>query len=189
MKKLFLSFVLVLFSTFSFAQNTWSIDQMHSSVNFTVEHMGISFVQGRFDKFTGSLKTKGNSLDNAVFDISIHPESINTGVEMRDKHLKSKDFFAAEEYNEIKFTTASISKEKDGSYVFTGKLTIKDVTKEISVPVILGGITKNKEGKEIMGMQAKFSISRFDYGLNYDPTAAGIAKHVEITTYLELVKR
>lgn len=189
MKKLFLSFLLALLSTFSFAQNIWNMDQMHSSVNFTIEHMGISFVQGRFDKFDGSLRTKGNSLDNANFDISIDVEGINTGVEMRDKHLKSKDFFAVDEYSNIKFTGATVSKEKDGSYIFNGKLTIKDVTKDVSVPVILGGITKNKEGKEIMGLRAKFTVNRFEYNLNYDPTAAGIAKWVEINTYFELVKK
>lgn len=189
MKKLFLSFVLAFLSIFSFAQNNWDIDQMHSSVNFTIEHMGISFVQGRFDKFGGDLTTKGNSLDNAKFDINIDVDGINTGVEMRDKHLKSKDFFAGNEYPSIKFTGTSASKEKDGSYIFNGKLTIKDVTKEVSIPVILGGITKNKDGKEVMGLRAKFMINRFEYNLNYDPTAAGIAKWVEMNTYFELVKK
>lgn len=189
MKKLFLSFAFALLSTFSFAQNNWDIDQMHSSINFTIEHMGISFVQGRFDKFGGDLTTKGNSLDNASFNINIDVEGINTGVEMRDKHLRSKDFFDAGEYSAIKFTGTSVSKEKDGSYVFKGKLTIKDVTKDFSVPVTLGGITKNKEGKEVMGLRAKFTINRFDYNVNYDPTAAGIAKWVEINTYFELIKR
>jgi polyisoprenoid-binding protein YceI len=87
------------------------------------------------------------------FDINIDVDGINTGVEMRDKHLKSKDFFAGNEYPSIKFTGTSASKEKDGSYIFNGKLTIKDVTKEVSIPVILGGITKNKDGKEVMGLR------------------------------------
>ncbi len=104
---------------------------MHSSVNFTIEHMGISFVQGRFDKFGGDLTTKGNSLDNAKFDINIDVDGINTGVEMRDKHLKSKDFFAGNEYPSIKFTGTSASKEKTDHIYSTGNLPLKMLQKRL----------------------------------------------------------
>ncbi|AZA77989.1 polyisoprenoid-binding protein [Chryseobacterium sp. G0186] len=188
MKKLFLSFVFAFLSVFSFAQNNWEIDPMHSSVNFTIKHMGISFVQGRFDKFGGTMASKGTNLDNATIDVNISTETINTGVEMRDNHLKSKDFFAAGKYPDMKFVGTSVSKDK-GSYVFNGKLTIKETTKDISVPVTLGGMTKNKDGKEVMGLQAKFTINRLDYDISYDPTGTGIAKDVEVNVYLELVKK
>ncbi|MCJ7933307.1 MAG: YceI family protein [Chryseobacterium sp.] len=189
MKKIFLSFVFVLFSMASFAQNTWSVDPMHSSVNFTIKHMGINFVQGRFDKFRGTIMAKGASLENAKFDMAVDSESINTGVEMRDKHLKSDDFLAAGKFPAITLDGTSISKDKNGSYTLNGRLTIKEVKKEISVPVTFGGVTKNKEGKEIMGIQAKFTINRLDYDIKYDPTGTGIAKDVEIAAYFELVKQ
>ncbi|REC48064.1 YceI family protein [Chryseobacterium pennipullorum] len=189
MKKLFLSFVLTFLSVMGFAQNNWEIDPMHSSVNFSIKHMGISFVQGRFDKFNGKLTTKGASLDNAALTVTIAAESINTGVDMRDKHLRSDDFFGAGQYPDITFDGASVSKDKNGGYLFTGKLVIKEVSKEVSVPVTVGGTTKNKDGKELMGLQAKFTIDRLDYNIKYDPTGKGVAKDVDITVYLELVKK
>ncbi|SIS82842.1 Polyisoprenoid-binding protein YceI [Chryseobacterium ureilyticum] len=189
MKKLFLSFAFMLLSIFTFAQNNWEIDPMHSSVNFNIKHMGISFVQGRFDKFAGTLTTKESNLDHSTFNVTVATESINTGVEMRDKHLKSDDFFSADKYPDMKFEGASVTKDKNGVYVFKGKLTIKGVTKDVSVPVTLGGLTKNKEGKEMMGLQTKFSVNRFDYDLKYDPTGTAIAKDVSIDVYLELIKK
>ncbi|PWN70057.1 polyisoprenoid-binding protein [Chryseobacterium phosphatilyticum] len=189
MKKLLLSFVFVLLSIMSFAQNNWEIDPMHSSFNFNIKHMGISFVQGRFDKFAGKVMTKGANLDNASINISVATETINTGVEMRDNHLKSNEFFAAGQYPEMLFESNSVVKDKNNGYIIKGKLTIKDVTKEISIPVTFGGITKNKDGKEIMGLQAKFTIDRLQYNINYDEKGLGIAKDVDINVYLELVKK
>lgn len=188
MKKIVLSFVFALVSMFTFAQTTWSVDPMHSSVNFNIKHMGISFVQGRFDKFEGSVVTPGANLDRAQFNFSVNTQSINTGVEMRDKHLISADFFDAEKFPEIKFDGVSIM-AKNNSYTLKGRLTIKDVTKDISIPVTFGGIAKNQQGKEIAGLQAKFTVNRLDYNIKYDPTGAGIAKDVEVNAYFELVKQ
>ncbi|PKF74534.1 YceI family protein [Chryseobacterium sp. PMSZPI] len=189
MKKVFLSFVLVLLSVIAFAQNTWAVDQMHSSVNFNIKHMGISFVQGRFDKFDGKVVTNAANLDNANFDFSVGTSSVNTGVEMRDRHLMSEEFFDVAKYPEMKFTSNSITKDKNNTYILKGSLKIKDVEKEISVPVTFGGITKNQKGKEVMGFQTKFTINRLDYGIKYDPTGAGVAKDVEVSLYFELIKQ
>lgn len=188
MKKVFLTFVLSLISILGFAQVDWIVDPMHSSINFNIKHMGISFVQGRFDKFDGKGATKGNNLDNADLSFTVEVNSINTGVEMRDKHLKSADFFDAEKYPTMTFVTGSITKEKNNTYTLKGKLTIKDVTKEISVPVTFGGVTKNQQGKEVMGIQATFKVNRLDYNIKYDPTGAGVAKDVDVNLYFELTK-
>lgn len=188
MKKILLSFVFALVSMFTFAQSTWNVDLMHSSVNFNIKHMGISFVQGRFDKFDGNVVTNKADLDRAEFNFTVFIESINTGVDMRDKHLKSADFFDAEKFQTMKFVGKSV-KEKDNTYTLVGKLTIKDVTKDVSIPVTFGGIAKNQQGKEVLGFQAKFKINRLDYNIKYDPTGAGVAKDVEINTYFELVKQ
>lgn len=188
MKKVLLTFVFTLISIFSFAQADWAVDPMHSSINFNIKHMGISFVQGRFDKFDGKAATKGNSLDNADLSFTVEVNSINTGVEMRDKHLKSADFFDGEKYPTMNFATGSITKDKNNTYMLKGKLTIKDVTREISVPVTFGGVTKNQQGKEMMGIQAAFKINRLDYNIKYDPTGAGVAKDVDVNVYFELTK-
>jgi polyisoprenoid-binding protein YceI len=188
MKKVLLTFVFTFISIFSFAQVDWAVDLMHSSVNFNIKHMGISFVQGRFDKFGGKVSTKGNNLDNADLNFTVEVNTINTGVEMRDKHLKSADFFNAEKYPTMSFATTSITKDKNNSYILKGKLTIKDVTKDISVPVTFGGVTKNQQGKEVMGFQTAFKIDRLDYDIKYDPTGAGVAKDVDVNLYFELTK-
>lgn len=189
MKKVVLSFVFTLLSVFGFAQTEWSADPMHSSVNFNIKHMGINFVQGRFDAFKGKVSAQGANLDNAVFDFSVDVNSINTGVEMRDKHLKSPDFFDAEKYPAMSFHSTSITKDKNNNYTLKGTLKIKETVKEITVPVTFGGVTKNQQGKEVMGFQAKFTVNRLDYGIKYDPTGAGVAKDAEVSLFFELVKQ
>ncbi|SDQ79842.1 Polyisoprenoid-binding protein YceI [Chryseobacterium soldanellicola] len=189
MKKVFLTFAFTLLSIISFAQNVWTVDPMHSSVNFNIKHMGISFVQGRFDKFDGKVTTKGTTLDNAEFSFVVQTGSVNTGVEMRDKHLQSADFFNVEKFPTMTFESISITKDKNNNYTLKGKLTIKDVFKEISVPVTFGGITKNQQGKEVLGFQTTFKVNRLDYNIKYDPTGAGVAKDVDVNLYFELIKQ
>lgn len=189
MKKVFLTFVFALLSVVGFAQTVWQTDPMHSSVNFNIKHMGISFVQGRFDKFEGKAVTKANNLDNAQLSFVVDVNSINTAVEMRDKHLKSADFFDSEKFPAMTFESSSLTKDKNNVYTLKGKLTIKDVSKEISVPVTFGGITKNQQGKEVMGFQTTFKVNRLDYNIKYDPTGAGVAKDVDVNLYFELIKQ
>ncbi|KFF08749.1 YceI family protein [Chryseobacterium luteum] len=189
MKKVLLSFVFTLLSVLSFAQTEWAADPMHSSVNFNIKHMGISFVQGRFDSFKGRVTAEGTNLDNAVFDFVVEVNSINTGVDMRDKHLKSADFFDIDKYPAMSFNSTSITKNKNNTYTLKGNLKIKETVKEISVPVTFGGVAKNQQGKEVMGFQTKFTVNRLDYGIKYDPTGAGVAKDVEVSLYFELVKQ
>lgn len=112
MKKVFLSFVFTLLSIVAFGQGTWQVDQMHSSVNFNIKHMGISFVQGRFDKFDGKAATSGANLDNADLNFSISVPTINTGVDMRDRHLISEEFFDVAKYPTIEFKSSSVTKEQ-----------------------------------------------------------------------------
>ena len=159
------------------------------SASLSVSNMGISFVQGRFDKFDGKVITSEGALDNAEFSFTIQTASVNTGVEMRDNHLRSADFFDAEKFSEMKFASVSITKVKNNEYTLKGKLTIKDVTKDITVPVTYGGITKNQKGKEVLGFQTKFSVNRLDYNIKYDPTGAGVAKDVDVNLYFELIKQ
>lgn len=189
MKKILLSFVFALISMFTFAQNTWSVDPMHSSVNFNIKHMGISFVQGRFDKFDGTISTPGANLEDAKLNFNVYTESINTGVDPRDKHLRSGDFFEVEKFPSMTFEGATVSQAKGNVYTVKGKLTIKGVTKEITIPVTFGGVSKNQQGKEVAGLQAKFTVNRLDYNIKYDPSGAGVAKDVEVTLFFELAKQ
>lgn len=190
MKKVLFSLVLMIFCLAGIAQTNWVVDPVHSSINFKIKHMGISFVQGRFDKFEGNVITQGSTLDKAQFKATVQVGSINTAVEMRDKHLKSDDFFAEGKFPTMTFDGSTLSKDANDNFTIEGNLTVKDVTKKIKVPVTFGGINKNaSSGKEVMGLQAKFTINRMDYNINYDPTGAGVAKDVEVFMYFELVKK
>lgn len=188
MKKLFLSFLFAAFSVFGFSQTTWNVDPMHSSFNFNIKHMGISYVQGRFDKFEGKVVTPAEDLTDAKFDFTVYTNSINTGVEMRDTHLKSAEFFDTAKYPEMKFVSTSVKKAKGNNYLLTGNLTIKDVTKPITVTAVYGGKTKDQRGNDKMGFQTTFKINRLDYNISYDPTGAGVAKDVDVAVYVEFTK-
>ena len=188
MKKLFLSFLFATISILGFSQTTWNVDPMHSSFNFNIKHMGISFVQGRFDKFEGKVVTTADDLSNAKFDFTVNTASVNTGVEMRDNHLKSADFFDVEKFPTMKFESTSIKKLKGNTYQLKGKLTIKNVTKPITVTAVYGGKSKDQQGNEKLGFQTTFRVNRLDYNISYDPTGAGVAKDVDVAVYVEFIK-
>jgi polyisoprenoid-binding protein YceI len=139
MKKIALLFVATLFSVATFAQTQWNVDNMHSFLNFSVKHLGISFVDGRFDKYEGSFIGNPDNLENGKFNFSVDINSVNTSVEMRDNHLKTDDFFNAEKYPSMKFESTSIKKSGKDQYKLIGNLTIRDITKPVTFDLVYGG--------------------------------------------------
>lgn len=189
MKNLLLLMVSVLLSVGTFAQTQWKVDPYHSSLNFNIGHSGISIVNGKFLEYEGSLTTEGEALKGAKFDFTVKVNSINTNVEQRDNHLRSADFFEVEKYPNMTFESSKIeaTKKKD-HYLLHGKLTIKDVTKDVVFDVHYGGTVKSDKGEKL-GMKAETTINRFDYNIKYDPTAAGIAKDVKIIVHLQFANQ
>jgi polyisoprenoid-binding protein YceI len=187
MKRLLLLFVAVAISTASFAQTKWTVDPMHSFVTFSVKHMGISFVDGSFKKFDGSVTAAKPDLTDAKISFTVDVNSIDTDVEQRNKHLKSDDFFNAETYPNMTFESASFKKLSGNDYELSGKLTIRDVTKDVKFAVVFGG-TATAQGNTKAGFMATTTINRLDYNIKYDPTGAGVAKDVKITLNLEFAK-
>lgn len=188
MKKVFLFLLAVSFSVASFAQTKWTVDPMHSFVNFSVKHMGISFVDGSFKKFDGSVVAAKADLTDAKIDFTVDVNSITTGVEMRDNHLKTDDFFNAEKYPKMTFESSAFKKIKGSTYALAGKLTIRDVTKDVVFAVTYGGTAKDQQGNVKAGFTATTSINRLDYNIKYDPTGAGVAKDIKITLNLEFTQ-
>lgn len=188
MKKIALLFVVTLFSVATFAQTKYNVDSYHSFLNFSVGHLGISFVDGRMDKYDGSLEMNNEDITTAKFNFTIDANSVNTGVQMRDDHLRSADFFEVEKYKEIKFVSTSI--KKDGkNYKLTGNLTIKDVTKPVTFDLVYGGLLADDgQGNQKVGFQATTTIDRTAFNINYDPTGMGIAKDVKFIVNLEFNK-
>lgn len=164
------------------AQSTYKVDPYHSSVNFKVKHLGISFVAGKFDKFEGTIV--GSDVKTAKVDFSVDVNTINTSVEMRDNHLRSADFFDAEKFPKMKFSSTSF-KKSGKKYTLSGNLTIKDVTRPVTFEVVMSGPVKAKNGGDIYGFTAKTIINRFDYRVAYDPELKSVGKDVHINLYLE----
>lgn len=186
----FITFFTVLFLTLSsFAQTQWAVDPYHSSLNFNIGHSGISIVNGKFLEYSGNLTTDGEALNDAVFDFTVKVNSVDTSVENRDNHLRSADFFDVEKYEDMTFkSTKIVATDKPNEYLLHGKLTIKDVTKEVVFDLHYGGIAKSDSGEKL-GLRAETTINRFDYNIDFDPTAAGIAKDVNIVVHLQFAKQ
>lgn len=189
MRKLLVLFTIFAFTATSYAQTQWTVDPYHSSLNFNIKHSGISMVNGKFTEYTGNLTTTGEGLENAQFNFTAQANSINTNVEPRDNHLRSADFFEVETYPTLTFQSTKIIKTgKPDHYVLHGKLTIKDVTKDVIFDLYYGGEVSSDDGTKV-GMKAKTVINRFDYNINYDPSAMGIGKDVHIQVHLQFAKQ
>lgn len=188
MKKIILFFTSLAFSLSALAQTTWNVDPYHSFVNFSVKHMGISFVNGSFKSFKGSIQHTKEDLSDAKIQFTVDVSSITTGVDMRDKHLKSDDFFNTEQFPEMKFESTSLKKLTGNQYELNGKLSIRDVTKDVKFDVIYGGTAEDQQGNTKAGFQASTSINRLDYHIKFDPTGTGVGKDVSIQLNLEFSK-
>ncbi len=150
-------------------KTTWNIDPDHSEIGFKVKHMMISTVSGYFDNFEGTVESADDSFKDADFDFSAEIQTINTKNKDRDIHLKSDDFFHAEKFPQLRFK----SKSFDGS-TLVGDLTIKDVTKEISLETDFNGVAVDPYGRTKAGFEMTGSINRKDFGLTYNAvTEAG----------------
>lgn len=188
MKKVILFIAVALIGTSTFAQIKWTIDPAHSFVSFSVKHLGISFVNGSFKKFDGTYTSAEPDLSDAKISFKADAASINTGVDQRDTHLKTDDFLNAEKFPELKFESNSLKKVNGNEYLLTGKLTIRDVTKDVTFKVIYGGVTKDPWGNTKSGFTVSTVINRFDYNVKYDPTGLGVAKEVAINLNLEFIQ-
>lgn len=190
MRKFIYLFVAVFASASMFAQTTWKVDQMHSFLTFSVKHLGISFVEGKFDQYEGTFTSNKADLTDGKFDFTIQAKSINTGVSMRDDHLRTNDFFNTDKFPTISFTTKSIKKVSETKYVLDGILTIRGIAKPVKFDLVYGGLLKDDgQGNQKMGFQATTTINRFDFDVAYDPSGQAIAKDVTINVNLEFAKK
>lgn len=169
----------------------WKVDKAHSNVKFNVTHMVVSEVEGSFKLFDGTMENTKSDLTDAKINFTVDVSSIDTDNERRDGHLKSDDFFNAEKFPSMKFTSTSMTSAGDNKYKLAGDLTIRDVTKPVEFDVSYGGtITAN--GKTKLGFKAKTTINRFDYNLKWDKATEGgglvVSKEVGILVNVELDK-
>jgi polyisoprenoid-binding protein YceI len=175
-------------SSAAFAQTNWKLDNAHSSVKFSVEHLMVSETDGNFKGFDGTLSSKNADFSDAEISFTVDVKTINTDNEMRDKHLQGDDFFNSEKFPQIKFKGTSFKKVSGNKYLLEGDLTIRDVTKKVKFDVVYRGMQKDPYGNTKAGFKATGSIKRLEYGLKWNvmtEAAAVVADEVNIVINLE----
>lgn len=149
------------------AANTYTADKAHTSVGFTVRHM-MSQVRGSFGDFSMTIvKDDANPAGSSV-DFRIQAASVTTANEMRDKHLRSEDFFFVDKFPEITFKSTKIEKVSDTEYKATGEFTMRGVTKVLTLPVTFLGEMKGMDGKSLVGFSVVTKLDRKEFGFNWN---------------------
>jgi polyisoprenoid-binding protein YceI len=165
---------------------TWKIDPTHSEVTFSVRHLAISKVKGKFETFDATVVTAENPLESTV-EANIDVASINTGQEQRDQHLKTSDFFLTEEHPQLTFRSTSIEAKGDDLHI-AGDLTLRGVTKPVVLKAELGGFTTDGYGQVKFGAEATTKIDRTEFGVNWNAAleAGGFTLGNDVTINLNV---
>ena len=170
----------------------WTIDASHSEIQFSVRHMMLAKTRGRFESFSGTLNLDENNPAATTVEIQIDAASINTRDAQRDGHLKSPDFFNADVYPHLTFKSTGVTVTGDNTAKLAGDLTIRDVTKPVTLDVEYVGKSKSPWGTENYGFSATTKINREDWDLTWNAALETggvlVGKEVTIEIELELVK-
>jgi len=188
---LLLIFSLVFYNGIAQNADKWKLDKDHTSVNFEVKHL-FNTVNGNFTNFDGTFYFDPNKLEESKFTFTIPISSIETNSEKRNNHLKSPDFFNAEKYPEMKFVSTGFEKVSEDKYLVKGKLKIKDVTKNVSIPFEITGKMDHPmmKGTTVMGLAFETEINRNDFKVGAgDWTSTKIVgENVKVAINTELTK-
>jgi polyisoprenoid-binding protein YceI len=176
------------------ATSTWVLDPTHSEVQFKVKHLMITNTTGTFGKYDVKVETEGEDFLTAKVSFTADADSVDTGNEQRDGHLKSADFFDAEKFPKIKFTATKYENvDDDGSYELYGDLTIRDLTKQVKLDVEFGGVIKDPWGNTRAGFTISGKINRKDFGLEWNLLTDGgglvVGEEVRLHVTIELIKQ
>lgn len=171
----------------------WKIDPSHSEIEFQIRHLVISKVRGSFKTFDASVEADNDDLSNAKISFEADIDSIDTNNADRDAHLKSDDFFNAADHPKLTFTSTSFEKKGDSEYELVGDLTIRGNTKSITLDVEYGGEVVDGYGQTKKGFEVSGSISRKEFGLNWNAvTEAGsvvVSDDVKLLLSVQFVKQ
>jgi polyisoprenoid-binding protein YceI len=153
----------------------WYIDPHHSNVTFGVRHMMVSTVRGSFGGLRGTIEYDPEHPERTKIDAVINAATVNTADDRRDAHLRSPDFFDAENHPEIRFNSTAVEAKGGDRYAVTGEVTIRGVTRVVTADVELAGIGTDGKGLERLGAEATFSIDRKEFGLVWNqPVQNGV---------------
>jgi polyisoprenoid-binding protein YceI len=171
------------------ALTQWNFDSAHSAIEFSVRHMLVSKVRGRFAKWTGKLEIDEKDITKSRFEVDIDVASIDTHEPQRDTHLRSGDFFDAEKQPNITFKSKSVVEKGKDNLVITGDLTIRGVTREVSLEVERNGlVAKDPWGMRRAGFTAETTIDRKDFGVSWNQTLdqGGLALSDKVSIHIEI---
>jgi polyisoprenoid-binding protein YceI len=169
-----------------YVAGSWTIDPFHSEVGFSVRHLMVSKVRGKFTKFSGELVTGENPLESSV-TAEIDLSSIDTGAEQRDAHLRSPDFFDTDNHPVMTYRSTGIRAKGDG-YVVDGELSLKGVTRNVPLELEINGFGPDPYGGTRAGFSAKGEINRQDFGVNWNASleTGGVVVSDKVTVHLEI---
>jgi polyisoprenoid-binding protein YceI len=166
----------------------WVADPAHSEIYFKVKHLMITTVTGYFREFEATAQTQDNDFSNADVYFAAKTASIDTNAADRDKHLRSGDFFESDKYPEMVFRSTGIEIKDDDNYTLHGDLTIRDVTRPVSLDVEYGGMMKDPYGSEKAGFSISGRINRKDWNLNWNAAleTGGVLVSDEVRLFCEI---
>lgn len=166
---------------------------MHSEVQFKVKHLVISTVSGFFKSFEGTMETENDDFSGANISFALNIDSIDTNQSQRDEHLKGADFFDAAQYPQITFKSTSFTAEGDDEYKLTGDLTVKGITKPVTLDVEYGGQTTDFYGNTKAGFEVTGKVNRKEFGLTWDGvTEAGsivVGEDIKLLINIQFAKQ
>jgi polyisoprenoid-binding protein YceI len=189
MKKItIITSAILLIAASSFAQG-WTIDKAHSQLNWGIQHMSISEIDGSFGILTGKIASSKDDLSDAVIDLTADVNTISTGNDQRNNHLKSPDFFDAAKYGTITFHSTSFTNVGGKKYKATGDLTLHGITKSVTLDVVFNGTTVNPQSKKTVGgFKVTGIVKRSDFGIATGFPTAMLSDEVALNANTEFVK-
>jgi len=180
-------------STATTKKTTWVIDPVHTTIEFAVKHMMVTTVRGRFGQVSGKIELDEEDLTRSSAEVTIPVASIDTREEQRDAHLRSADFFDADNHPNMTFRTKNIERVGDDQFRVTGDLTIRGVTHEVVLDTRIEGRAKKPTGEEVIGLTASTTINREDFGLKWNVAleAGGwlVGKEVRISLDVQAIRQ
>lgn len=175
------------------ANENWQVDGAHSAVNLAVRHMVISRVRGRFTRWNATLQLDTADLARSAVEVDIEAASIDTGVADRDNHLRSPDFLDAQKYPSLSYRSRRVEVLSPERLRVVGDLTIRDLTREVSLEVEYGGRGKDPWGNERVGFTATASLNRKDFGLAWNQVLETggvlVADRVDVEIELQAIRQ
>lgn len=167
-----------------YVAGTWTIDAVHSDVSFYVRHLGVSKVRGHFAAFEGTITTAENPLESRV-EAVIRADSVSTNNDMRDAHVRNPDFLDVEQHPEMIFTSTGVRAKSAELFELDGELTLRGVTRPVTLQLELNGFGTHFEGHPIAGFSAVTEISRSDFGVTGGAVGAAVSDKVRIVLEIE----